>query len=407
MTDTLITEDTRVSKPSNIEVAETERGALNPRAKSHLPVRKGNKFLFPVLAGMGFLAVVGVSVSGKKSPQDSLKTEKEAAETADQAAKAVVQDPLGNRPLPDHGPQLLTAATADQIDEDGHIVPAIETDPRIQTGRDAPHQIERAQQLRDQAQAQARARRDAMRRAPLMALAATRSPANAQSAVLQGDQDRTAQQRAALREPTPLESRLTESDIATVRAGLLANRNFLIAAGTVIPCVLQTAMDSTLPGLTSCVVPRSVLSDNGRIVLLEKGTRVLGEYQGGLQQGQNRIFIVWNRAITPRGVTIDFGSPAADQLGRAGMGGQVETFFLKRFGGALLLSIVGDLGSAASDRLSGANETSRAPSQAAGIALQNDLRIQPRLRAPQGAEMTIIAARDVDFSSVYSLKLKR
>lgn len=407
MNDKLVTEETNVGIPNNYEAADSERGALNPRTTSLLPARKGGKLLFPVLAGVGFLAVVGVSVSGKKPPQDSLKTEKEAAETADQAAKAVVQDPLGNRPLPDSTPQALAADLPDDVDQDGHIVPAIETASGGRPGQAAASPLEREQQRHDQALAQARARRDAMRRAPLMALVAARGGSNSQPAGSRGDQDRNAQQLSAPREPTPLESRLKESDIATVRAGLLPNRNFLITAGTIIPCVLQTAMDSTLPGFTSCVVPQSVLSDNGRVVLMEKGTRVLGEYQGGLQQGQNRIFIVWNRAVTPRGVTIDLGSPAADQLGRAGMGGQVETFFFKRFGGALLLSVVGDLGTAASDRLSGANETSRAPSQAAGIALQNDLRIQPRLRASQGAEMTIIAARDVDFSRIYSLKLKR
>jgi type IV secretion system protein VirB10 len=72
-----------------------------------------------------------------------------------------------------------------------------------------------------------------------------------------------------------------------------------------------------------------------------------------------------------------------------------------------LLSIVGDLGAAASERVSNARETSRAPNQAAAAALENDIRIPPRLRAPQGSEMTIFVARDVDFSNVYTLRLRR
>lgn len=403
-------ESTELGDMARNDASDHDRGALNPRPKSLLPAKKGSKLLLPLLTGAGFVVVVaGSSVGGGKPVSDGLKTEKEAAETAQQAARAVVEDPLGNQPLPEAGPSTdpasLVASPDGLPNANGQVVPAIETAGLERQRGDIQTRQEREQQRRDQARALARARSDAMRRAPLMALVSGRAtPAQAGQG---GTQARAGQQYPPLREQTALESRLQASSIATVRATALPNRNFLITAGTLIPCVLQTAMDSTLPGLTSCVVPRTVLSDNGRVVLLEKGTRVLGEYQGGLQQGQNRIFIIWNRAVTPRGVAIDLGSPAADQLGRAGMGGDVETFFLKRFGGALLLSVVGDLGSAASDRLSGANETSRAPSQAAGIALQNDLRIQPRLRAPQGTEMTIFVARDFDFSRIYSLKLKR
>jgi type IV secretion system protein VirB10 len=155
------------------------------------------------------------------------------------------------------------------------------------------------------------------------------------------------------------------------------------------------------------VIPHDVWSANGQVILMEKGTRVLGEYQGGFSTGEHRIFVLWNRAITPAGVSVSLGSPAADQLGRAGMGGQVDTFFWQRFGGALLLSIVGDASSAVSNRVSGVDQTTQAPNSAAAVAAQDSQRIRPRLRAPQGREMTIMVARDVDFSSVYSLRLRR
>nr|WP_248291808.1 MULTISPECIES: type IV secretion system protein VirB10 [unclassified Novosphingobium] len=211
----------------------------------------------------------------------------------------------------------------------------------------------------------------------------------------------------AIQRGTPIEQKSVVSDIPLVSAGLLPNRNFLVTAGSLVPCVLQTAMDSTQPGFVSCIVPRDVLSDNGHVVLMEKGTRVLGEFHGGMQQGENRIFVVWNRAITPKGVSIVLGSPAADELGRAGMGGDVSTFFWRRFGGALLLSIVGDATAALSERMSSATMTARAPNQAAAAAVDNDVKIKPRLRAPQGAEMTIFVAKDLDFSNIYSLRLKR
>ena len=398
-------EETRVRVPPDVAAADGDRGAFAPRARVAGALGKGRPWLVPLVIAGGFLAVLGASLGQGNQVADAIKQDRDAARTAREAARTVVTDPLGNRPIadtPDAG--LALSIQGDQPSPaPGQVVPPIEGTALPASLARGDGQEDRQAQRLEQARARAEARRDQMRRAPLMALASRSQPSERGA----GPERAQAERPIDARDPTALEARLETSRLASVRASALANRNFLVTAGTQIPCVLQTAMDSTLPGLTSCILPRAVFSDNGRVVLLEKGTRVLGEFQGGLQQGQNRIFIVWNRAITPRGIAIDLGSPAADSLGRAGLGGEVESFFLKRFGGALLLSVVGDLGSAASDRLSGASETARAPSQAAGIALQNELRIQPRLRAPQGADMTIFAARDFDFSKVYSLRLKR
>lgn len=120
----------------------------------------------------------------------------------------------------------------------------------------------------------------------------------------------------ALLRPTKLEGS---------RAGNLGNRNFIVAMGASIPCVLETAMASDQPGFTSCVINRDVLSDNGRVVLMEKGTQVVGEYRGGLQRGQKRLFVLWSRAKTPNGVIVTLASPATDALGRAGVDGYLDT----------------------------------------------------------------------------------
>lgn len=206
--------------------------------------------------------------------------------------------------------------------------------------------------------------------------------------------------------PTPAE--VTELDalrrgsaIGRARAARLGDRNFLILAGTAIPCILQTAMDTATPGYVSCLVPRDVLSDNGAVVLLEKGTRVLGEYRAGLRQGQRRLFVLWTRAVTPGGVAIALASPATDGLGRAGFDGEIDSHFWDRFGGALLLSIVDDGAYALGGR---GDELPRQPSDAAGIALQKSGDIPASLRKGQGAEVAIFVAQDFDFSSVYGLR---
>lgn len=193
------------------------------------------------------------------------------------------------------------------------------------------------------------------------------------------------------------------SALGRASATRLPDRNFLIVAGTAIPCVLQTAMDTATPGYVSCLIPRDVLSDNGAVVLMEKGTRVLGEYRSGPRQGQRRLFVLWTRAVTPGGVAISLSSPAADNLGRAGFDGDIDTHFWTRFGGALLLSVVDDGAYALSGADLGAG-AARVPSDAAGIALQHTVDIPASLRKRQGAEVSIFAAQDFDFSNVYGLR---
>jgi type IV secretion system protein VirB10 len=137
---------------------------------------------------------------------------------------------------------------------------------------------------------------------------------------------------------------------------------------------------------------------------MEKGAKVLGEYRSGMRQGQSRLFVLWTRAVTPAGVAIGLASPASDALGRAGFDGSIDAHFWDRFGGALLLSIIDDASAAVATRTNQNGETLRVPSDAAGVALQNSVKIPPSLRKAQGSEVAIFVAQDLDFSSVYALK---
>ncbi len=218
---------------------------------------------------------------------------------------------------------------------------------------------------------------------------------------LQNSQTNSDEQRFnGLLRPTQLEGS---------RAGTLGNRDFIVAMGTSIPCILETALASDQPGFTSCVINRDVLSDNGRVVLMEKGTQVVGEYRGGLQRGQKRLFVLWNRAKTPKGVIVTLASPATDALGRAGVDGYVDTHWWERFGSALLLSIVGDATSYANSQLQNsdvdAQNTTSTGQQAAAIAVEQSINIPPTLLKHQGELVSIFVARDLDFSGVYRLRV--
>jgi type IV secretion system protein VirB10 len=279
------------------------------------------------------------------------------------------------------------------------IVPAIGAGP-------GPSQIPppAAQQARQPSQAEAL--REAARRSSLIAYGGERDSGSA--GVRYSDNGGAAYAGRQPSQPaTNLDTLRHASAIGQAQARPLPDRNFLITAGSFIPCVLQSAMDSSQPGYVSCIVPRNIYSDNGRVVLMEKGTKILGEYQGGLNRGQYRLFVLWTRAVTPRGIAIDVASPATDALGRGGVDGRVDNFFWQRFGTALLFSLVEDAATVGSEAVGNrASNTTRVPSDAASTILQQNSQIKPVLRKNQGEDVGITVAQDFDFSTVYGLALK-
>ena len=207
---------------------------------------------------------------------------------------------------------------------------------------------------------------------------------------------------------TDLGDQLSHSGIQTVRATMVGDRSLLLSVGTVIPCTLQTAINSTQAGFVSCVINHDVFSENGRIVLLDKGTKVLGQYAGGITQGQARLFVLWTRALTPRGVAINLGSPASDSLGRAGLPGGVDTQFWSRFGLGLVISVLEDASNIASRAVQGEGTYStQVPGNTANTVLQQTMQIRPVLKKNQGDTAAIFVAKDFDFRSVYEVRLRR
>ena len=137
-----------------------------------------------------------------------------------------------------------------------------------------------------------------------------------------------------------LASKLHATILEGTKATVLRHPEFIVTMGTLIPCTLQTAMDSSAPGIVTCVTQQDVLGSTGSVVLMERGTRIVGEYSSHMVQGQSRMFVLWNRAETPKHVVITLGSPAADAIGQAGFDGEIDTHFWARFGGALMLTFI-------------------------------------------------------------------
>jgi type IV secretion system protein VirB10 len=208
----------------------------------------------------------------------------------------------------------------------------------------------------------------------------------------------------------PLADKLRPLELAPSVAGQLGNRNFLLTQGTIIDCTLQTKLVSTQAGLLTCLATHDVMSTNGKVKLIDAGTKFTGYQSGGIVQGQARAFVTWNRLETPAGVIVNLGSPGTGPLGEAGLDGHIDNHFWQRFGNAILLSLVGDFGSwAANQGQSGSNNirfdnTREGGQEVVAKILEKSLDIPPTLYKNQGTRIGIMVARDLDFSQVYDLE---
>ena len=198
-------------------------------------------------------------------------------------------------------------------------------------------------------------------------------------------------------------ARVSRADVEVAEAVQLPRLNRLIPQGTMIAAVMETALNSDLPGFARAIVQRDVRSFEGGDILIPAGSRVIGQYESGVAQGASRVFIVWTRLIRSDGVTVALASPAVDQLGRAGVKGKVNRHFLQRFGGSILLSVLsGGINAATAAATRGSAVVVSSSSQASGLAEQaaKDFDIPPTIKTQQGAAVQIFVARDLDFTRV-------
>lgn len=206
---------------------------------------------------------------------------------------------------------------------------------------------------------------------------------------------------------------LQGSSTPKVAASMLGNRSLTLPKGTAFTCALKTKVISATSGLVGCQVQRNVFSDDGRALLIERGSHLDGEYRiASVRPGTVRIPVLWTRIRTPLGVTVDIDSPGTGQLGESGIDGYVDNRWGERIGAAMLLSLIDDsvklvIQNQASDRQADTivlPSTTANTSKLAEKVLDSTINIPPLIYQNQGGIVGIYVARDVDFSSVYELK---
>ena len=188
-------------------------------------------------------------------------------------------------------------------------------------------------------------------------------------------------------------------------------RRYLLSAGTSLSCVLKTKIVTSYPGVTLCQLTKDVYSDNGETLLARKGAMLQGEQNKVMTQGVARVFVIWTN-LKDGNINARIDALGTDSLGASGLPAWVDSHFWERFGGALMLSLVGDgldiLKSSTQSSGSNSNvtydNTSDATKEMAKTTLENTINIPPTAYINQGTVLSVIVPRNIDFSSVYEVR---
>ena len=191
-----------------------------------------------------------------------------------------------------------------------------------------------------------------------------------------------------------------------------------IMAGSVIPAVLTTSIQSDLPGQITAQVSRNIFdSESGAYLLIPAGAKLVGYYSNKIIAGQTRVGVDWTRIIMPDGAYINLGTmPGAGPSGKDGFHDEVNDHTWEIFKNALLMSIV-DLGvsvsqpgygsaggygqSAVSPAQQGEASLMQTFGQAEANILQRYTNIAPTLTIRAGYQLNVAVTKDVIFPGPY------
>jgi type IV secretion system protein VirB10 len=224
------------------------------------------------------------------------------------------------------------------------------------------------------------------------------------------------ERRAAADQPSQkmdLTERFSAAPLAGVSATRLGNLSMIWAKGGGVDCVLDGRIDTTLSGYVTCTIADDVYSADGQTVLVPKGSLGFVEYRSVHQAGQHRFEAIVSSIRTPDGITLQLDSGAQGRLGETGASGYLDNQWGARLGAALVVAVVGDLAQyeenkALAQSTNGAvvvqpENTSQTLASMPQEILSSTLNIKPRIIKAQGETIRVVAARDINFATVYRL----
>ncbi len=220
-------------------------------------------------------------------------------------------------------------------------------------------------------------------------------------------------------------NKLQKSKIG-VTATFINDRTHTIAQGKLLTAVLETAINTEIPGFVRAIVSRDVYAEAGNQILIPRGSRLFGTYSSKITRGQGRVEISWTRLIRPDGVDMAITFNASDQFGRSGIPGDVDNKYSALVANSMLTSILAVGGVAAAQKFLGsggqANTTTTNPTQGTttttgsaanqaiydvsktiidtvGQVIGSSLNSNPVIRVPQGTRITVVVNSDINIPS--------
>ena len=195
----------------------------------------------------------------------------------------------------------------------------------------------------------------------------------------------------------------------------VANLSTLLVQGTLLPCTLETALVTDQDGPATCRVISPVYSADGKNVLLAEGTRLFGRYQG-VDVRRARVSILWQRLLTPSGVSATLQSISLDPDGSAGVSGIRNAHWGSRIGGTLMVSVLSDafkyfaarkgprsttsygMGNVVEEPFQ--SHTAQSMQALVSQAVQESSESRPTVTIPAGTRIHVHVDSDLDFSGV-------
>ncbi|KAA8689661.1 Conjugal transfer protein [Pseudomonas caricapapayae] len=204
-------------------------------------------------------------------------------------------------------------------------------------------------------------------------------------------------------------SNLGGTTFTPAKAYLAPNRKYLVSHNTYTRCALYNEIISTHPGLVDCRLTDPLYSADGSTVIAEAGDKLTGEQTVQVGPGETSVFTTWTELETRSGARAKLDSLGAGPMGASGTEAWINRHYMQRFGGAVMLSFIQDALQAASNttqKSSGSggytvNNSEQNVESMANKALDSTINIPDTAHLLPGTVITVIVARDIDFSSVF------
>lgn len=211
-----------------------------------------------------------------------------------------------------------------------------------------------------------------------------------------------------------------------IEANLIPDMIHTVAQGKMLNAILETAINTEIPGSVRAIVSRDVYGELGSEILIPKGSRLYGSYSSEIKRGQGRVQINWSRLIRPDGVSLNISFAASDQFGRAGISGDVDNRYSSIVVNSLLTSVlaIGSVGAAqkllnnntdttvVNNPVQGTTTTTGNASNQVlydmtksildviGQIITNAIDMNAVIRVPQGTRITVIVNSDMIIPSI-------